>query len=124
MKLSIVVPRAAMSVNETYGVNRNAKRPFYKTTAAKEFQEAIRAHAFVAARHGKWPQPETIKRRSVTVEIIICGSDVDVDGPIKLALDALQGILYTKDSAVRKVSSEYDENEPKRQVIINVETKE
>lgn len=94
------VPVRPVSVNGRYHGTRSGG--FYSDSKAKDFKAAIAAVAR-AAKPSWWPALDLIPRRSLIIEIKAYGSRADVDAPGKFAMDALEGIYYTKDSAIKRL---------------------
>lgn len=108
MILRFSIPRKACGPNEAYlRASWNANRGkgggkgLILSSAGRDFKDCAAAHALVAAKVGRWPMPGTVKRVFVTLQA--WNSRHDIDAPIKLTLDAFQGILYAKDTAVRRL---------------------
>lgn len=107
--VTFTVPRGAISINTAY-LRRNkatwtpGSPLMYMSPKAKDFKEAVFDHAFSAAKRNHWPQPQRVK--NVAVQILCFGSRVDVDGPIKFILDAMEGAFYDNDKVVSRVSIE------------------
>ena len=128
MRISFLIPRKAVGVNEAYlraGWNSNrgsgGGTGLILSPAGRAFKECAAAYALVAAKRADWPAPSTVKRVFVTLQA--WNSRHDIDSCIKLTLDAFQGILYVKDSAVRRLLIEEpgkDDGPPRVEVSVEV----
>jgi len=96
--LRFVVPGSPLSQNLVYR-RRPGGYGMFMTQEGKLWIKTIQGHA-LANRPDDWPLDEV-----VDLELVHYFSSrrPDSDGPVKLELDALQGILYRKDSQVRDV---------------------
>lgn len=124
--LRFTVFRKPVSVNEAYvrakfSSNRGAGggRGLVLSAAGREYKEACRAHAKVAATREGWPIPDRVK--SVALLLVAWNTKHDVDAPIKLTLDALEGVVYVKDSVVQRVTCGKNSDAGKPRVEVTVE---
>jgi len=92
------VPGSPMSWNNA--LIRGRGRPFL-SARAREWKESIRFRA-LAALPSTWSRSG---RFMVGVHSVFARSTSDTDGPVKLALDALQGIAFDNDRQVVRVSA-------------------
>lgn len=90
--------------------------------AGREYKDAVRAMALVAARRIDWPRPELVLRAAVHVTTYNCRHDVDA--PLKLTQDALETVLYTNDRVVEYVTARKASDIHGRRVEILVEALE
>lgn len=90
-RIQFTVPGPIVGVNATY---RRGPSSFYKSAEAEAFRDRIRYHARPAMR--LWRPAEA------PVGVILNFYTVrhDIDAGIKACLDALEGIVYRKDSLV------------------------
>lgn len=110
MKITFEIPRKPVSVNAAYlragwGKNRGAKggKGFILSPEARDFKDCAKAHAFAAARTHGWPRCDTVT--AVELEFTTYNTRHDADAPVKLAQDAFEGVLYTKDRVVQSVTA-------------------
>jgi Holliday junction resolvase RusA-like endonuclease len=100
LSIEIVVPGSPVSVNQTYAVASRGGR-FYKRAVANTFQERIRSLAFAQAQRDGW----LLRFKRIPIYVLIVARNIrhDIDGPVKLVLDALQGVLYENDSQIQEL---------------------
>lgn len=98
ISLTFTVPGKSISVNKRY------RGHYHSTPEYTEWKARVREQAWLAKiAEPVWPPLESIKRHTVEVEIVAFGSRHDCDGPCKAAMDALEGVFYVRDSAVKRV---------------------
>ena len=116
MRIAFTIPRKPVGVNDAYRRAAFSDRRgahggsgMIMTREGKEFVAAARMYALVAARAARWPTNlATVER--VAIEVRAFNSDLDVDSPLKLTLDAFEGVLYGKDKVVRRLFVEPDDD--------------
>ena len=115
MTLEFVIPRKALPANHIW---KRGNGRTYLTAVAREYKEAIAAHALLAAKKQGWPKK--VERCSVIIEARNPHKLADADSFAKLVLDSLQGILFENDRMVHEVTQRkvFDEGEPR--VIVTV----
>jgi Holliday junction resolvase RusA-like endonuclease len=86
-----------VSTNAAY---RKTAHAFYMTAAGKAFKAAVQKAAQEAMR-GCFPMSGPIV---VLLDFWFKTTANDIDGPVKLVLDALQGIVYLNDRQVVSLS--------------------
>ncbi len=128
MIVRFTIPRKAVSVNDGYvraGWNSNrgghGGKGMVLSPAGRDFKDAARAHALVAARQQGWPKLEAVKRVQVTLRA--WNSRHDIDAPIKFSLDSLEGVIYANDPAVRRLVIEEpgkDDRPPRVDVAVEL----
>jgi Holliday junction resolvase RusA-like endonuclease len=101
VKLSFIVQGRTVSVNGTY--RRRAGYGLMKTEQAIAFQRTIAFRAKDAMRRQSQRHPTT-HEVGVSVDFHAANSRMDIDGPLKLILDAMEGIVYADDCQVRALS--------------------
>lgn len=99
--LSILIDGKLPSKSNSYRIANNR---LFKTDDCKAAEMAILKQIHVAIPQKEWPLlPRGCPLEHLTVEVhtFIAGKKgVDVDGPLKLVLDALQEAVYENDSQV------------------------
>ncbi len=125
MTISFVVPRKPISPNAGYiragfGKNRGPKGGvgLILTQEARDFKDAVKAHAFAAARSAGWPKPHLVK--SVSVVITTWNTRHDADSACKFVLDSMQGVIYENDRCVQRVlaAKARDKAKPRVEVCV------
>lgn len=110
-QILITVHIRAIATNRAY--RRSANRGIYMTEEAKDFKNAIGYYALRVCKKFGCP---------VEVDIEYHYADKrrrDVDGAVKLTLDALEGICYDNDYQVQRFSAEkFQDGEDK--VVIRI----
>lgn len=113
MRVKFVVPGRTVSVNGTY-------RGAHGTTKSREavaFQRSIAFRAKNAMRQGRKPFDAGV---GVVIGFHAAHPLMDIDGPLKLTLDALQGVVYTNDLQVQElvVRKQLDREHPRLDVEV------
>lgn len=94
------VPGSPMSVNRAWRAVRG-RGAIRKAPEALEWQRAVRLYA-ARARPAGWDLAGTFE---VEVRSIFARHGADADNPVKLVLDALQGLAFANDSQVTTVTA-------------------
>jgi hypothetical protein len=102
--LRIVVPRKPVSVNAAYSRSGATykRKGLFMTSAGRDYKDAVRAYAIVAARAAGWPKPSTVK--ACEVEITTWNTKHDAAAAEKLTCDSLEQIVYTNDRVIQSVT--------------------
>ena len=103
LTVTIVVPRKAVGVNQAWRRSKNGG--MYMTPSARDYKDAVKAYAIRALRAAKWPPVGQVKAVKVAIEAWNGDKRSDADMPIKLSLDALQGVAFSNDRLVTEVSA-------------------
>jgi Holliday junction resolvase RusA-like endonuclease len=112
MIVQFTVPIAPLGVNNAYEPARWGKRHgFKKSDEARVYQEQIAFRAKVAMRS----MPPFTGRCRVVLTLFYPDDRSDIDGSIKLNLDALQGVVYRNDRQIRRlvVDKDIDKDRPR-----------
>lgn len=119
--LEIIIPGRPIPLNAIW---RHVGSRTYLTNEARAYKERVAAHALAAARSAGWPKPETVKRCAVTIVVVNPHPLADVDGPAKLILDALEGIVFSNDRVARPLllDDEHDDGEPRVRITVSTAT--
>lgn len=91
-------------------------RPFL-TDRAREWKKAVATYA-TAARPREWSLNGLF---AVEIHSTFSRSNADADGPLKLIIDALQGVAYDNDRQVRKYSGSKSVNPAAPHVVITIQ---
>jgi Holliday junction resolvase RusA-like endonuclease len=94
MPVIFTVPGKQVSTNQAY---RAGRKGYWMTPEGHDFKDRI-AYLAKSAMRGRKPFTKPVY---VVVEYYFDSRRPDVDGSGKMALDALQGILFEKDSLVQ-----------------------
>lgn len=131
MRLHFVIPRRPISVNQAYArAGFSGKRGagggkgLVLTSVGRDYKDAVRSHAIVAAKTQGWPDPEAVTR--VSVEIITWNTRHDADAACKLTIDSMQGVVFVNDRVVRAIRASKDSDESKKprvEVIVTLDDK-
>ena len=93
------VDGSPIATNAAY--RRRGKGPgMYLTTEAKFWKQCVEYHAQKAMLREDPYEGDV----GVSIDLLLPNPRQDVDGPIKLILDAMEGIVYHNDSQVRSIS--------------------
>ncbi len=93
-----------IGVNRAYAPARWGKRHgFRKTTEADGYQTVLQ----IAARRAMRGRPLLVGMLAARIRFVHTNNRSDIDGPIKLSLDALEGVVYSNDRQVRRLEVEY-----------------
>jgi Holliday junction resolvase RusA-like endonuclease len=100
VNVQFTVPLEPLNVNHAYAPARWGKRHgFRKTDEASTYQEQIAYRAKVAMQRR---EPFTGTCR-VVLTLVYSENRCDIDGALKLILDALQGVVYRNDRQIRRL---------------------
>jgi Holliday junction resolvase RusA-like endonuclease len=123
VNLTFTVNQKPIAVNHAYapavfGRGPKKRHGFIKSEAAKQYQSAVRMAAIIAGARkiGKTAGP--VFARIAFVWPTEAG---DIDGPIKLTLDAMQGVVYENDRQVKRLEVERRKDPLRPRVEIHVE---
>lgn len=94
MSLFFALPGVPSSTNKRYKVSRS--RQTYKTDEARNFEQRVADHSLVAIVKQNWKKTKD----ACGLEIVVCGSKIDIDNCLKAILDALQRHVYFNDNQV------------------------
>lgn len=122
--ITFTVPGKPVSVNGAYKRRSLAGggKGLMLSPDAKWFKSAVAARALVARQiHSGWPKLSSVG--DVHLTIVTWNARHDADAPIKLLQDALEGILYVRDSAVRSVTASRAKDAAGPRIVVTVETK-
>ena len=86
---------------------------------ARIFKASVAAHALVARQRGHWPALAAVG--AVKLTIVTWNARHDADAPVKLLGDALEGILYVRDSVVRSVTASRAKDGGRPRIEVTVE---
>ena len=98
--------RAGFSLNRGKGGGKG----LILSPAAKDFKFRVSAYALQAWGICGWSLPDVIARRSIELTVIAYNWRGDADASLKLTMDALEGIFYRKDSAVKRAIGDVEES--------------
>ena len=121
--LTFTVPGKPVSVNAAYKRRSLAGggKGLMLSPDAKWFKSAVAARALFARQTTTWPRLSAVG--DVHLTIVTWNARHDADAPIKLLQDALEGILYARDSAVRSVTASRAKDGAGPRIVVTVETK-
>lgn len=124
MTLTFTVPGKPVSVNAAYKRRdlANGGKGLMLSSEAKWFKATVGAHALIARQKAKWPALKSV--RAVDLTIVTWNCRHDADAPVKLLQDALEGILYVRDSVVRSVTASRAKDGAGPRIVVTVESKE
>lgn len=111
MTIELEVPGPQVSVNRAY---RGGRGRFFMAPEAVAFKERVMLAARLAMRGAKMLDGAV----AVSVEFFYPSERPDIDGPVKLILDSLQGIVFENDRQVRLlwVTKESDKKNPRTKI--------
>ena len=79
------------------------------------------ARALVARQSSRWPKLSSVLAVDLTIVTWNCRHDADA--PVKLLQDALERILYVRDSVVRSVTASRAKDRGGQRIVVTVESK-
>lgn len=101
--VTFTVPGSPLSVNRVHGIGfRGGKRVMYATAQGRRYKLSVQAHALQALGRIQW---DRTRQYELALECYFDNPRSDVDNPIKVVQDALQGVLWDNDVAVVSTSS-------------------
>ena len=104
IRFCVPVPHRPPGVNVAYAPGRWGKRHgFIKTPVANEYADRIK----LAARRAMRGKPPIEGRCLARLLFVHPDERADTDGPVKLTLDALEGIVYRNDRQARRLEVDY-----------------
>lgn len=123
MVITFEVPGKPVSVNAAYKRRNLAGggKGLMLSPDAKWFKSSVAARALFARQCAKWPPLKAVGAVDLTIVTWNCRHDADA--PIKLLQDALEGILYLRDSVVRSVTASRAKDAAGPRIVVTVETK-
>ena len=120
-RLCFTVLRAPVSTNAMY-IRRDLShggKGLTVTKAARDFKEAVRSHAYAAARSCNWPKPEKVKR--VAVAIVVYNTRHDCSAAEKLVCDGMEGVAYANDKVAHPRINDIAKDDGPQRVEVAVE---
>lgn len=119
-RISFVVPGKPVSVNAAYKRRNlaNGGKGLMLSPEARAFKASVAAHALVARQRTTWPALSSVV--AVELAIVTWNARHDADAPVKLLQDALEGILYVRDSVVRSVTASRAKDGGKPRLVVTV----
>lgn len=119
--MTFTVPGKPISVNAAYKRRNLAGggKGLMLSDAARAFKHAVATYALLARQRARWPALAAIVAADLAIVTWNCRHDADA--PVKLLQDALEGILYVRDSVVHSVTAQKakDGGEPRIEVTVS-----
>ena len=122
--VSFVVPGKPVSVNAAYKRRNlaNGGKGLMLSPEARSFKSSVAIYALLARQRATWPALTAVVAVNLTIVTWNCRHDADA--PVKLLQDALEGILYVRDSVVRSVTAARAKDGGKPRIEVTVEAHE
>ena len=89
---------------------------------ARAFKHAVATYALLARQRATWPALDAVT--AVDLTIVTFNTRHDADAAVKLTQDALEGILYVRDSVVRSVTARKAKDGGGARIVVTVATGE
>lgn len=118
--LTFVIPGKPVSVNAAYKRRNLAGggKGLMLSPEARAFKASVAAHALVARQRTRWPALPAVV--AVDLTIVTYNARHDADAPVKLLQDALERVLYVRDSVVRSVTASRAKDGGKPRLVVTV----
>jgi Holliday junction resolvase RusA-like endonuclease len=124
LNVTFTVPGKPVSVNAAYKRRNlaNGGKGLMLSEEAKWFKATVGTYALLARQRTTWPKLSSVLAVDLTIVTWNCRHDADA--PVKLLQDALERILYVRDSVVRSVTASRAKDVGGPRIVVTVESKE